>query len=386
MRSEGWGIEGLIGPSFLRELNYEIRSVEALAKLTLGVEGPRNAQAFLRPLEQREKSRPAAAGGDHRGKGVCMRLVVSSLVLLAFGCFSEEADSITVTLSQDGEEVRTLPVLASGAVSLLDVDVPDSHGSIDFGVHITGATEVELTSLGFAIEVDGAPLDVRITRQHVGDTNVATGPIPSTLHDGDVLTIDFRARQLDDIMLPEGVGYTAALDLGWREVTLETIRQADTASLEVVDTVAATVDAGSFALLSDPAAEVFAPAATGAEFSAAAEITSGLTVDIQAVRARTVYFGTDDTVPGIGLAIHDAVAHQVGGSNAVTVAPGATLDLYSSSDPDGSPAPSGVAGVSASVGDASGGKAVLTIEIDYEPTDGTPGVQTDVLVVATDTQ
>jgi hypothetical protein len=49
------------------------------------------------------------------------------------GCFSSPCDpepDITVTLSPLSEDVRTLPVLASGGTTLLGTAVPDAHGDI----------------------------------------------------------------------------------------------------------------------------------------------------------------------------------------------------------------------------------------------------------------
>ncbi len=304
--------------------------------------------------------------------------------VLAAGCVSTEPEDISVALTLDSENVRNLPVIASGETSLLGLDVPDSHGELAVRVTITGAASVRFRALTFQVDVDGQPLDVRMVRQRTPREPLQSGLTSSAIQDGDVLIFHYRARALNDLALPEGVPYGAGLSLSWDEDTLASIRETGTAVLDVADFVAAAVDTGSFALMPQPREVLEPDAVAGAQMRSAAELTSGLDVDVVDARVQVVYFGVDATIPGIGLALIDSPAVQIGGAPAGTVAPTDVLEVYSSDTPAASPATYDPAGTVALVGDVGGGKAVVTVELDYEPTDGTTGVTTDVIAYVAD--
>lgn len=313
-----------------------------------------------------------------------MKLLHGLVPLALVACVSTPPEDISVSLALESEDLRNLPVIASGATSLLGLDVPDSHGELDARVTITGADSVTFRSLEFQVQVEGQALDVRMVRQRTPRGDLQGGLTASTIQDGDVLTFHFRARSLNDLVLPEGDGYAAQLALAWEEDTLASARETGTASLDVGDFVAAAFDTGSFALMASPREALEPDAVAGAQVRAAAEITSGLDVDIDAARVQVVYFGTDDVVPGIGLALIDSPAAQVGGAPATTVTPTDVLDVFTSDDPSAAPATYGPAGTVALVGEVTGGKAVVTVELDYTPSDGTAGVTTDVLAYVAD--
>lgn len=313
-----------------------------------------------------------------------LRVWIALVCPVLAGCFSTAEDEISVSLELEAEEVRDLPVLASGATSLLGLDVPDSHGELAVRVNIEGASSVAFRGLELQVQVDGAPLEVRMVRQRTPREDLQAGLTATRIQDGDVLRFHVRARSLNDLALPQGVPYGADLALSWDEDTIETVRETGTAALQVSDFVAAAVDSGTFELLAQPREALEPDATEGAQFRAAAEVSSGLTVEVVAASARVVYFGPEAAVPGIGLALVDAPALQVGGAPAGAVAPDDVLDIYSSSAPAESPAPYTAGGTAAAVGSVASGKALVTLELDYEHTDGTPGVTTQALAFITD--
>jgi hypothetical protein len=89
-------------------------------------------------------------------------------------------------------------------------------------------------------------------------------------------------------------------------------------------------------------------------------------------------------VPVLGLALIDQPALQIADVAASQVTPGDILDIYTSTTPTAPAAPNEPAGTAATTGDVSGGKALVTIEIDYTPTDGTAGLTTDALAYVVD--
>lgn len=315
---------------------------------------------------------------------MCKQSLALLLVSLA-SCFSEPADEIHVSLSLAEQDFRSLPVIASGATSLLLTDAPDSHGVIEARVDIEGASEVDFAGLRLVVNVNGAPLDVRIVRQHVGAQDLQAGLTASVLHDGDVVAVEFRARALTQVLQPAGAGYTTRLEVDWREHSLEHLREASTADLDTSEVIATPVNATTFAPRATPAPSAPAPGSTTATFAVAAEVTSGLDVTVQAVRGKITYLGTDDLVPGLALALFSSgVASEVSGQHVGTVGPGDVLELFSSPNAAASPAPRAAAGTAASAGAVAGGKAIIAVEIDYDIDDGTPGVSTDLLYFVAD--
>lgn len=307
-----------------------------------------------------------------------------ALAPLSSACFGTAADEISVTLELQAEDARDLPAIASGATSLLGLDVPDSHGELSARVTIDGASTVIVRSIEFQVQVDGEPLEVRMVRQRTPRGDLQGGLVGTVIQDGDILVFHYRARALNDLVLPQGMPYGIDLAISWEEDTIGATRETGTAGLRVDDFVAATVNTGSFALLDQPRSVDPPDTVAGAGFQSAAEVTSGLAVTVMDARVQIVYFGVGDELPALGLGLIDSPAAQVNGDPAGEVTPSDTLEIYSSTSPSDSPAPYAASGTVATTGDVTGGKAVVTIELDYEPTDGTAGVQTDLLTYVAD--
>jgi hypothetical protein len=309
---------------------------------------------------------------------------LSPILLLVTGCISTEASRISVRLENTAQDVRDLPVIASGKTSLLGQDVPDSHGEITLVARVEGADHVLLSSLDFTVDIGGEALDLEIERTRIAGADAQTGLVSSTISDGDSIVIDFRAKQLAELVLPQGTPYLAHTTLAWQEDDIGAV-ESDTVALDTASQIAAAFDTGSFELRTDRPHEARAPetGATNAEIRGSVEVTSGLTVDLRATRIRTTYFGVS-TLPTLGLALVDSPAAQIAGASATQVAPTQVLDIYTSSNPTATPAPYAPAGTAAVTGDVSGGKALVTMEIDYEPSDGTGSVTTDVVAFVAD--
>lgn len=325
---------------------------------------------------------------------------VAGVLLLTPACFSagsscapdEEPCPIVVTFEQGEEEFRDLPTLASGRTQLLGQDVPDSHADVSGIVHIECADHVLVDAISFGARVNDADLDIEIERSRNNDVDFDHGnPIGLAVFEGDIIRVHFRARALTEILQPQGAAYSAIYELQWSEdVPLFEAAQTGSARLETDAVVAAAVNTGSFAIDDTAPRSASLPvAATAAQLRASAKITSGLTVDVNDVRMSAVFFGVADlppALPALGLALVDDPAVQVAGAAATQVAPSDVVDIFTSPDASAEPAVEGASGTAAATGDVSGGKAVVTIEIDYTPSDGTAGLTTDALAFVVDVE
>ncbi|MDP2345655.1 MAG: hypothetical protein Q8O67_32225 [Deltaproteobacteria bacterium] len=317
-----------------------------------------------------------------------IKLVCIAGVGSTSACFYEP-DPITVTLEFSDEDFRDLPAIASGRTSLLGQSVPDSHGEVTALVHVANTDRVEFDELtAFTVQVNDAPLDLEVERVRVNDADAPNGnPLtPVTMSEGDLVIINFSAKQLAEIVQPQGADYVASAEVSWSEADAFG-GQTGTAPLEVPAIIAATVNAGSFALVGDRPQEAIPPASLGApaQMKASVEITSGLAVDVSAARVKITFIGLGDAVlPVLGLALIDQPALQIADVAAAQVTPSDILDIYTSTTPTAPAAPNEPAGTAATTGDVAGGKALVTIEIDYTPTDGTAGLTTDALAYVVD--
>jgi hypothetical protein len=306
-------------------------------------------------------------------------LLVVALLGLA-SCIPEDCDSVTVSLAPGVEEYRDLPVLASGATSLLGQDIADSHGRVGALVTVSPALEVEITSLTLAVTTDGDALDARIVRQ--------TLDAGDALHDGHDFDFWFRARSLTEILQPVNAAYSALISLGWRRTPIGCSVQEGSTETTVSGLVRTSADAGAFEIDATGTNSVEAPGLTGtSQMYVTLTNVSGVTAALSSVSARVTYLGLDSAlgVPGLGLGLFDgALATQSGGAHATSVAGAANLAIYSSTDPSADGAPYAAAGTAAALGDVSGGKALVNLTINYELQDGTPSLATDTLVHVVD--
>ena len=291
---------------------------------------------------------------------------------------------VEVSLTPGEEDVRTLPVVESGSRSLLGQSLADSHGEVAAAIGLEEVDEVDLVELSFDVSVDENPLTIDITRQTSGGEEVDAS---AQLGDQSSLRTFFRADDLADIVLPEGVPYTATYRVEWKKEfpgMCPPVREG-VETVEVSGHVAAAVESGSFVVRGTDANQAEAPeTAGGAKFKLFAEISSGITANIRDVRTSITYFGAEGAVPALGLATLEDPAVLVDGAKSQTVAPGQVVEIYSTASPSDDPPPYEAAGTSATTGNVGGGKALIEVTIEYELTDGTAGVETDTLVHAVD--
>lgn len=320
-----------------------------------------------------------------RGGYACGVVSLTCALTPTVGCtVGDGQENIVVTLELTEENFRDLPVVSSGKTSLLGQDVADSHGTVAATVRIDGAEQLVLSGFELAIDVDGAPLEHELVRLRVNESDAGAAFTGTIIADGDVLRADFRATPLDALVQPQGAAYTAALDVSWREEGVFEAVETGVATLEVPSFIAASVNTTTFQLVAgEPQAASLALGATSAELRASVEVKNGLTVDVSGARMRATFFGVG-ALPALGLALVDQPALQIDDAAATNVAPAQVLDVYTSTSPTDDGAAEEPAGTAAATGDVSGGKALVTLELDYAPTDGTAGATTDVLSFVAD--
>lgn len=328
-----------------------------------------------------------------------------------------------VSLGLTSEEVRTLPILVSGATRIAGEDVPDAHGRLEIVVDVAhpgnsnetlNFTDVTISNLRLGIEVDGAPVPVEVLKvegagawTRVGPNSWSGGAVSSTrivlwwTVDADRLAAPLA------LALREGAPYRASVDFDWthRDCYAKASGRAQT-SFE--DFVQASANARTFAPQGEPRIEV---TATGAGLRADYRVTSGLNVTMRGVEMRAVRLGppaadvSANASGGLGGGLGGSptgVAGDAGadlqGEVAVGLGPGVALVVFPTTSwlAEGAPSPTVGAAQTLRVqsatteGDyaASGlmlpaafadgpGVFIVHVRITYAPDDPTLGVTTD---------
>lgn len=317
-----------------------------------------------------------------------MRRAVLALVVVTAtivpGCTSCDPETVqaSVELTLSDEEVRTLPILASGGTRVAGQEIADSHGRLEVDVNVThrNISRVEVDDLTLEVSVNGTVVPVEVTNVGGGsgweqaDDESWSGQAP----DGSTLTVHWVVDRDDadpeDLVLPEGTPYQATVDFTWSYEGCS-IRAHGTVHQSFDDHVQASVDAQTFRTV-DRHAEWDA---TGAGFNATYETTSGLVVTVEDVTALAVFHASDAT-PGIGLVTFEEVGWNVSGDPGNTVTPEDRLNVHSSdpTDPGGGYAASGTVAPPTLMGQP--GLMVLSVTIQYRPDDPTASAETDSFV------
>jgi hypothetical protein len=287
---------------------------------------------------------------------------------LSFGGDCDPEPDITVALVADSEDVRALPVLASGKMSLLGINVPDAHGDERVSLRMTNASSVEVTGVRFEERVDGSPKTLELLAQeHNGQKLVEGGSVV----DKGQLRFAWRAKNLTELRLPEAKPHTGRITLNWKYEGCRT--QTGVATLDMPGYVKAVVSTGNLRLVS---AEASRPdTLKGAQVKMAVRSSVGdAVVNLKDAKFTVTYFG-DGFVPGTGLGLVTSgqVALQSGGTARTRVGVDETLDVFTSREPSASPATYEAAGTAVTVGSISGGKALVTLTLTSEK-QSTPGV------------
>jgi hypothetical protein len=291
---------------------------------------------------------------------VLCALAASTLTgCLAGGDCDFDPSTIKVSLLPVTEDVRSLPVLASKKTSLLNINVPDSHGEVRVNVSVENTYSVNITGLRFEQSVDGTQRSIELVAQRLNDRDVQTG---NEVESQDKLGFFWRMKNLTEYVLPAARPHNATIAMDWRYAGCGGIRT-DTARIEIPGTVKAAASATNLRLVS---AEAFAPDLTrGAQvkMSVASAVGDGLT-NLKNASYTVTYFGAG-ALPAIGLGFVDAtkIALQSSGTARTSFELGETLDVFSSSNPTASPATYEAAGRAAGAGSFSGGKALVTLTL-----------------------
>lgn len=316
------------------------------------------------------------------------RAVLALLVATATivpGCTTCDPETVqaTVELTLTDEEVRTLPILASGATQVAGQEIADSHGRLAVDVNVThpNISRVEVEDLTVEVSVNGSDVPVEVTNVGGGSSweKAEDESWSGTAFDGGELTLHWAVDReetsaIDEMVLPEGEPYTATVDFIWSFEGCS-IRAHGSVEESFSDHVQASVDAQTFRTV-DREAEWDAG---GAGFQATYETTSGLVVTVDDVSARAVFHASDGLV-GLGLVTFDQVGWNVSGEPGSTVTPDDRLNVHSSDQPGstGSYAESGTVTPPTLAGEP--GLMVLTVTISYEPDDPTASAGTDTFV------
>ncbi len=153
-----------------------------------------------------------------------MRLWLLPLLLAAAlaGCCEPIPVDMTVELELVREEVRTLPILASGATSIGAIEVPDSHGRLEWKASFTSQqpSAVHVTGLEIAVEVAGQPLPIQIVRlEGLSGLSKAGDTFSGDIGNGERIvawwTIDMQRTDADELVLPAGAPYQASIEFAW---------------------------------------------------------------------------------------------------------------------------------------------------------------------------
>jgi hypothetical protein len=289
-------------------------------------------------------------------------LLLSASASLVSGCFyggdCDPEPDITVKLEAASEDVRSLPVLASGKLSLLGINVPDAHGDVRASLRMTNASSVEVTGLRFEEQVDGAPRSLELLAQQHNGAAVDKG---GSVVDQGQLRFAWRAKNLAELRLPAAKAHSGRITLNWKYEGCRT--QTGVATLDIPGYVKSVVSTGNLRLVS---AEAAAPdLVKGARVKMALQSAVGDTVvDLREAKFTVTYFG-DGLIPGTGLGLVQSgqVALQSGGAARTQLAVGETLDVFTSREPSASPAVYEASGLAAAVGSISGGKALVTLNL-----------------------
>lgn len=301
-----------------------------------------------------------------------MRFAIAAvLVLSSFGlagcieCNPSSVDAV-VTLAPSDLQVRSLPILASGATNVAGIEVPDSHARLEFDVAVRGGPSfVEVEGLEVEVRVDGSPVPIEVHRVDGSGRWASSGSAwRGDLMDGGSLTIwwgvDWQRAGVDAIVLGEGEDVEVGVSFAWRVadcfyVSSGTVEHP--ARLPVSASLATTTFEAAGAARLDPGA------LAGATFEANLRVANGLTTRIDGGDAVAVLLPTGVGAPGA--AVWTGVETYVGALPSSTVSPGETLRVTQE-------APALWSG-------GTKGLAVLVVHLRHHAADGTAGVQDDVL-------
>lgn len=278
------------------------------------------------------------------------------------GCLECEPERIAfdIDLHMDSAEARTLPILASGATKVGDLDLPDSHGVFTFSPQIDrrNTTRVSLTGLDIRIEVGGQDVDFDIVHtQGLGSGDVDM-PLEGTLREDRPVSIWWRLS--DSVSLPEGTAYTVHLEADWI-LSGCAYRASGTAYGAASEVIKASAVAQAFGIRGKPD---IGDAGGGKTLDARFNLRTGIETKVDEVHGFLL-----QAANGPGVAAFPAMELRVDGVAGDVVAPGQQLEVS-----ERLPVPLTPPAESTE-------SALVVFIIHYSSQDGTPGAGTDVVGV-----
>lgn len=282
---------------------------------------------------------------------------------------------LTVNLVQAAEDVRALPVLSSGKLSLLGVEVPDSHGDVSVQLSLEGADSISVEDLTFTQSVGGADKDVSLVRVQQGDAEYADG---NRARNDDRFRFLWRMQELADYVLAEGTAAASTVALNWRFAGCRT--QTGVATVEVPQTVRSANTLKNLVLQSAEAGRLDLAQGPMAKMVVTSNVSNDTLVGVSNENLMVTFF-SEGLPPLIGLGLADApqIALRVNGMPTSQIAPGQSMEIFTSSR-SSTDAPYDHAGQAASATAlVGGGKALVKLEVSSERASGTAGPQRDII-------
>lgn len=314
-------------------------------------------------------------------KTIALTATLSAVALLT-ACGPDCTDpDVKVTLSASTEDVRALPVIPSGKLRLLDLDVPESHGRIEVKLAIEGADSVSIDSLEFTETINGTAKELERTRTQLNDADFADTDVASS---GDALRFFWRTTQLGDLGLTEGQPHAAKVTVNWRKSGCRT--QTGAAELEIPGVIRTPNTQKNFVLQTAEAGRLQTIGGIQAKLSLKSNVPNDMLQNITNPNYTVTFFSQGlPPIIGYGFADKTKVSRQVGGVPKGTLSAAETLDVFTSTNPSIGNAPyehSGVAAATQAL--VGGGRAVVTLRIDAERANSTTGAFTEVINVLVD--
>jgi hypothetical protein len=283
--------------------------------------------------------------------------LAAALALCACGAPCKDPD-VTVVLTPELEDVRSLPILVSGKTQLpgLILDVPDSHGEIKIKVALTNAKAVTVTAMDYGTTVAGADKPVQINARRKGASDFGALGEVST---GDVLGYHWRTKEFTDLALPVAAAHVGKPSVAWKFQGCRV--QTGTATVDVPGTIKAASSAKNFKLVG---VEAIQPnPAKGVKVRM--RLKSAVGEDVNSIgnyQYAITYFGEPGGF-GVGYLKSENIAHQANGEPRSGISATETLEVYSSPTPQQQNAPYDFAGQSAITGLLSPRKGLLTLTL-----------------------
>lgn len=211
--------------------------------------------------------------------------LLATLTLSGCGVSCEPTPiNMNVPLALTAETVRTLPIIASGKTSLAGVDVPDSHGVLEWDTSFTDGRigYVDVSNIQVDISIQGTSVPVEIVR--------VEGLEYGRLYEGGHLRLWWRVdphrTTLTQRVLNEGDAYQARVSFYWSLDGCE-FSGHGTAALQNQGFVQPSAITTTF----NPGSAAVSTAGANASYEAHATIKNGISTNIQKVTAIAVALG-----------------------------------------------------------------------------------------------